>query len=289
MTDQVRVPEEQIRIPAPVDIRIAAQGSDFSASKSIGTSDGGVSGRRSTRVHYLYGMGRQYPMHVNEGVKSEELRALNAPVADPSVVGRESVAVWLFPPGNRAYHLPQPAVHILSDGVEISALGPAVGWVEVPPEYATEEFAGTSRLIPADKPFFAYETYRAIVRQAKLSLFIVDRYARASSVLPLITANPVKQIRLLVDKDDLDLATRAALFAAEYNVSAEVRYLKPYPIHDRFMVLDGRHVWHLGASLNTLKKATMVSAVPAEQEEEIRSTLQDHWSTAIPAQAGGSP
>lgn len=160
--------------------------------------------------------------------------------------------------------------------------------MEVPPEYATEEFAGTSRLIPADKPFFAHETYRAIVRQAKLSLFIVDRYAQASTVLPLLTANPVKKIRFLIDKAHLDLATRAALFAAEYEVSVEVRYLNPYPIHDRFMVLDGRHVWHLGASLNTLSKASMVNLVQPEQVDEIRRTLEDYWSKAIPAQTGTS-
>jgi hypothetical protein len=146
---------------------------------------------------------------------------------------------------------------------------------------------GWSRLIR--KPFFAYDTYRAIIRQAKLSLFIVDPFGRSSSVLPLITANPVKEIRILIDKDDLDLATRATLFAKEFNVSVEVRYLKPYPIHDRFMVLDGRHVWHLGGSLNTLNKASMVSLVQPEQADEILRTLEDNWRRATSAQTISSP
>jgi hypothetical protein len=216
-----------------------------------------------------------------EGLKSEELRAINAPAADRNAVGRDPVAVWLFPPGNRAYHLPRAAVHILSEDVEISALGPSAGWVEVPPEYATEEFAGTSRLIPADSPYFAYETYRAIFRQAKLSVFIVDRYAAAGSVLPLLTANPAKTTRLLIDKDDMDLTARCAGFAAQHKVSVEVRYLQPYPVHDRFVVLDNRHVWHLGASLNTLNKASMVRLLEATEAGEVIKTVEDYWAKAI--------
>jgi hypothetical protein len=232
-------------------------------------------------VHVLYmGGGNQYPESELEGLKSEELRAANAPAADPNAVGREPVAVWLFPPGNRAYHLPRAAVHILSDDVEISALGPATGWVEVPPEYATEEFAGTSRLIPADSPYFAHETYRAIFRQAKLSVFVVDRYAAAGSVLPLLTANPVKSIRILIDKDDMDLTARSTAFAAQYKASVEVRYLHPYPVHDRFIVIDNRRVWHLGASLNTLKKASMVRLLEPTEAGEVMRAVEDYWGHA---------
>ncbi len=285
MADQVRIREEPIRIPAPVDIRIAPPGSEFAASAALATSYGGVSGRRTTRIHVLYtGGGNPYPSDVMEGLKNEELRAINAPVADPGALGREPVAVWLFPPGNRAYHLPRAAVHILSDDVEISALAPAAGWVEVPPEYATDEFAGTSRLIPADSPYFAYETYRAIFRQAKLSVLVVDRYARAGSVLPLMTANPVKATRLLIDKDDIDLTARAAMFSAQYKVSVEVRHLHQYPMHDRFIVLDNRHVWHLGASLNTLKKASMVRLLETAEATGVMKTVEGYWATAIPSQ-----
>jgi hypothetical protein len=223
-------------------------------------------------------------MDVMEGLKSEELRAINTPIADRSIIHTEPVGVWLFPPGNQAYHLPRATIHVLSDDIEISALAPAAGWIDVPPEYASDEFLGTSRLIPADSPYFAYETYRAILRQAKLSIFVVDRYARAGSVLPLMTANP-KSTRLLIDKDDIDLTARSAAFSAQFGVSVELRYLHPFPIHDRFIVLDGRHVWHLGASLNTLKKASMVRLVEGEESTEVMKMVEDYWVNAVPSPA----
>lgn len=223
-------------------------------------------------------------MDVMEGLKSEELRAINTPIADRSSVRPDPVAVWLFPPGNRAYHLPRASIHVLSDDVEITALAPATGWIEVPPEYASDEFLGTSRLIPADSPYFAYETYRAILRQAKMSIFVVDRYARAGSVLPLMTANP-KDTRLLIDKDDMDLIARSAAFSAQFGVSVEVRYLHPFSIHDRFIVVDGMHVWHLGASLNTLKKASMVRLVEGQESIEVIKMVEDYWVKAVPSPA----
>jgi hypothetical protein len=225
------------------------------------------------------GGGSQYPSSVLEGLKSEELRAVNAPVLDTTFTVREAHAVWLIPSGSRAYYLPEAAVHVLASDIEIIALAPAQGWVELPSEYSHADFGGTSRLIPTESPFFAYETYRAIFRQAKLSLMVVDRYANAGSLVPLLTANPVNT-RLLVDRKNVDLATRAKLFADQFQIKFEIRCLDPYPIHDRFLIVDERHVWHLGASLNTLRKASMVRLLEGDDATGARKTIDEAWLKA---------
>ena len=283
MSDSHRTREEPIRIDGPLDIRVAPVGAPFEDAKSIATCFGGVSGRRTCKVHVLYAGGSDYPISVMEGLKSEELKALNAPVVDRELLNGQALAVWLFPPGDIAYHLPTAAVHALTSDVEISAMAPSSGWVGVPPGASTVGLIAATRVIPPGQPFFAYETFRAVFKEARQEIFVVDRYGQAESLVPLLSANPVATIRLLVDRANPDLLERMRLFSQQFGVSVELRVLKPYSIHDRFILIDRRQVWHLGASLNTLKGASVVKLMDGEAGQQAQSMVEAHWTKAVVA------
>ena len=92
---------------------------------------------------------------------------------------------------------------------------------------------------------------KKFVRMAKRELIIIDPYF-ADSVLPLI-AQKRKGVPVVVVKNSRNKMLHAvdvAQFNAQYANSLTVKVSDRF--HDRFLIIDGATLIHVGASLNHL-------------------------------------
>ncbi|MBF0111516.1 MAG: virulence RhuM family protein [Desulfamplus sp.] len=114
-----------------------------------------------------------------------------------------------------------------------------------------------SNTIPNQGVFFdgqvfdAYELASKIIRSAKQSIVLIDNYINESTLLHLSKKeNSVKL--LLLTKNTNEQLTLDVKKANEQYGNFE---LKPFTkSHDRFLIIDGKEVYHLGASLKDLGK-----------------------------------
>lgn len=114
-----------------------------------------------------------------------------------------------------------------------------------------------THLIPTHGVFFdgqvfdAYELTSKIIRSAKHSIVLIDNYIDETTITQLTKkARGVKV--LLLTKNETKQLTLDVKKANEQFGQFE---LKTYDkIHDRFLIVDGREVYHLGASLKDLGK-----------------------------------
>jgi hypothetical protein len=119
----------------------------------------------------------------------------------------------------------------------------------------------------------AYVEIRAIAQKAETSIMVIDPYLDATtfSFLSAVT-DTVMSIRLLTLKYPNDFLLEAKKFLSQYNkLNLEIRESKDF--HDRFLILDDKECWHLGASIKDAGgKAFMISRI---EDEKNRLALVD--------------
>jgi phage regulator Rha-like protein len=100
--------------------------------------------------------------------------------------------------------------------------------------------------------FDAYAFVASLIKQAKSSLVLVDNYVDESVLLMLSKRGPEVSAAIYTQKVgkrlELDLQKHAAQYAA-IEVQCADR------CHDRFLIIDGRELYHIGASLKDLGKS----------------------------------
>jgi hypothetical protein len=127
----------------------------------------------------------------------------------------------------------------------------------------------------------AYVKVRDIVKTAKSSITIVDPYVDTSVLTILATLAAPLDIRILSFKLTPDFDLEVSKFAQQHRPkSLEVRRTKEF--HDRFVILDGKRCYHVGASIKDAGlRAFMVSQV--QDPANVRALLKqvdDSWNTA---------
>lgn len=121
------------------------------------------------------------------------------------------------------------------DSIDIST--PAE--ISVPNSYHT--------FMPAGSQHDAYVEIRRIVQQATGEILIVDSWVD-DSLWPLLSNIPANcRIRVLTQNMKNDFRLEAKKFASQHKNTISVRQTTNY--HDRFIVLDGKRCFHLGASI----------------------------------------
>lgn len=121
-----------------------------------------------------------------------------------------------------------------------------------------------SHLIPTQGVFFdgqifdAYALAARIIRSAKKNIVLIDNYIDESTLTHLSKREKGVKILLLTKtiSKPLELDVRKA--NQQYG-NFEVKVFTPS--HDRFLIIDGSEVYHLGASLKDLGKKRVVSSV----------------------------
>lgn len=121
--------------------------------------------------------------------------------------------------------------------------------------------------------FDAYELRSKIIRSAKNSIVLIDNYINEDTLTHLskkkkgvkahlLTKNISKQLKLDLKKANEQYGNFVA---------------KSFPLsHDRFLIIDGKEVYHLGASLKDLgKKWFAFSKMEAQSVESIMKEIEE--------------
>jgi hypothetical protein len=134
-----------------------------------------------------------------------------------------------------------------------------------------------SHLIPTQGVFFdgqifdAYELASRIIRAAKKSIVLIDNYIDENTLTHLTKKNKGVKVHLLTKNINKQLALDI-LKANEQYGNFEVKVFAQS--HDRFLIIDGKEVYHLGASLKDLgKKWFAFSKLEAKSVENIINSI----------------
>jgi hypothetical protein len=99
--------------------------------------------------------------------------------------------------------------------------------------------------------FDAYTFATSLVKQARKSLVLVDNYVDESVLLMLAKRAPSVTATIYTKKISSELTLDIQKHSAQYP-PVEVRTIAHF--HDRFLILDGHTLYHIGASLKDLGK-----------------------------------
>lgn len=99
--------------------------------------------------------------------------------------------------------------------------------------------------------FDAYELASKIIRSAKTSIVLIDNYIDENTLTHLAKKNKQVKVLLLSKTISKQLALDVKKAYEQYG-DFEIREFNKS--HDRFLIIDGSEVFHLGASLKDLGK-----------------------------------
>ncbi|MFO0478373.1 MAG: RhuM family protein [Bacteroidota bacterium] len=135
----------------------------------------------------------------------------------------------------------------------------------------------SSHLIPNQGVFFngqvfdAYELTSKIIRSAKQSIVLIDNYIDESTLTHLAKKKKGVQVFLLTKNISKQLSLDVQKANEQYG-NFEVKTFTQS--HDRFLIIDGKDVYHLGASLKDLgKKWFAFSKLDAKSVENILNSI----------------
>jgi hypothetical protein len=143
----------------------------------------------------------------------------------------------------------------------------------------------SEQVFPAGTPLDAYKAIRDILRPAQRSLFIVDSYVDPDIIEILGTVRPTVAIRVLTEHIYGDFRGLAKRFNQQRSGSPSHRNLEvrtSNTVHDRYLVIDGTKVFHLGMSIKDFsrKLSRLAEHSDPSVKEVILKTLEDYWTKA---------
>jgi len=126
----------------------------------------------------------------------------------------------------------------------------------------------------------AYKSIRDIIEQAQSNIDIIDLYTDESlfEILKIKGGSGNISVRVLTKVKNDDFDHEKILFNNQYNnISIERKNIIDF--HDRFIIIDKKLVYHLGASIKDAgKKAFMMSKI---EDDEIKNSViksfEDRW------------
>lgn len=160
-----------------------------------------------------------------------------------------------------------------------------IGWTISPEGHLqTEDALISEQYFPPNSEYDAYVAIRDILGKAKTSLTIVDGYMGSSLLRTLRALNPgALTVHLLTKAGKLkaDFNTELEAFRKQHAaVTLEIRTTEDF--HDRFIVVDGVDVYHVGASIKDAGgKAFMISRVQdAIMATALIASITQAWAAA---------
>jgi len=134
-------------------------------------------------------------------------------------------------------------------------------------------------LIPAQGVFFdgqvfdAYELASRIIRSARKSIVLIDNYVDESSISHLAKKGKDVKVHLLTMNLNKQLTLDVQKAGEQYGNFCAISFTHS---HDRFLIIDGKEVYHLGASLKDLgKKWFAFSRLDAKSVEGILNEIKE--------------
>ncbi len=121
--------------------------------------------------------------------------------------------------------------------------------------------------------FDAYELASRIIRLAKKSIVLIDHYIDENTITHLAKKNKGVQVHLLTKTVNKQLTLDIEKVNAQYGNFEAKTFTQS---HDRFLIIDGKEVYHLGASLKDLgKKWFAFSKLEAKSVEGIMNEIKE--------------
>ena len=99
--------------------------------------------------------------------------------------------------------------------------------------------------------FDAYVFISDLIRQAKKSIILIDNYIDETVLIQLSKTNPKTKVYLLTKNTSHSLKLDIKKYNEQYENIALIEFSLA---HDRFLILDKKEIYHIGASLKDLGK-----------------------------------
>ncbi len=136
----------------------------------------------------------------------------------------------------------------------------------------------STQQIPTQGVFFdgqvfdAYELASKIIRSAKKSIVLIDNYIDENAITHLAKKDKAVQVHLLTKSMSKQLNLDVQKANEQYRNFKLLEFAKS---HDRFLIIDNKKVYHLGASLKDLgKKWFAFSKMEAKSVEVIMKEIK---------------
>ena len=124
-----------------------------------------------------------------------------------------------------------------------------------------------------DQVFDAYELASKIIRSAEKSIVLIDNYIDESTLTHLAKKNKGVKVHLLTKSMNNQLTLDVQKANQQYGNFEAKAFTQS---HDRFLIIDGKEVYHLGASLKDLgKKWFAFSKLEAKSVEGIMHGIKE--------------
>ena len=142
-----------------------------------------------------------------------------------------------------------------------------------------------THLIPTQGVFFdgqvfdAYELASKIIRSAKHSIVLIDNWIDETTLTHLAKKKKNVKVLLLTKNVSKQISLDVSKANSQYG-NFEVKLFTPS--HDRFLIIDGKEVYHLGASLKDLgSKWFAFSKIDKSSVASIINAIKDNGSFSI--------
>lgn len=160
----------------------------------------------------------------------------------------------------------------------------AIGWKIETNKLKPDEEEVRELFFPRGATHDAYVEIKKVLNLATISIGIIDPYLDGTIFQMLKTIQQsVMSVNMLSAKLPPDFTLEANKFKSQHSsISIEIRKTKEF--HDRFIIIDKKTCFHIGASIKDAGgKAFMIS--PIEDKENIDALLlqrQQSWMNASP-------
>jgi hypothetical protein len=138
----------------------------------------------------------------------------------------------------------------------------------------------TQVFLPAGSQHDAYLEIKRIVETANAEILVVDNYVDGTLWTLLKNLHPSIKVRVMTMQMQKDFGLEGKKFEAQHKNSVEVRRVGTY--HDRFILIDGKTVWHLGASIKDAGNKTfaMSELIGPVMKNAAITDVENTWSGA---------
>jgi hypothetical protein len=127
--------------------------------------------------------------------------------------------------------------------------------------------------------FDALREFQRIIAQAAHSIVVIDPYVDATVLDSLSGKRATVKIRLLTKAVSGPIAAAARAFNAQHG-GLSVRTSSTF--HDRFVIVDDRHVYHFGASIKDAGRRVfrLAQIDDASEQRTLKASFEEAWTNA---------
>lgn len=162
----------------------------------------------------------------------------------------------------------------------VDTINKAIGVYESPEQLLSASKESLREGFFLDGQFYdAQKFILDLIKKAQATIDIIDNFID-ESVIQLLSAKATSvSVRIITKNTPEHLKSVARAFVRQHG-KLEIRESNSF--HDRFIIIDGKIFYHLGASIKDLGKSTFMFSLMEEKEllVQLRTKLETEWGKA---------